>query len=78
MFVRDVVMILFHPNPVEKGFWGRINLQAATAQYYFTKESLMQILMHEMKYKGNKSLGIYLGRLMGEQIIQSERFTGIE
>ena len=68
----------FQTNPVEKGFWGRINLQAATAQYYFTKESLMQILMHEMKYKGNKSLGIYLGRLMGEQIIQSERFTGIE
>lgn len=68
----------FQSNPVEKSFWGRLSLNAATAQYYFTKESLMQILLHELKYKGNKDLGFYLGRLMGEQIIQSERFTGIE
>src|SRR5690606_20675533 len=68
----------FQSNPVEKSFWGRLSLKAATAQYYFTKESLMQILLHELKYKGNRELGFYLGRLMGEQIIQSERFTGIE
>ena len=68
----------FQSNPVEKSFWGRLSIQAVTAQYYFTKESLMQILLHELKYKGNRELGIYLGRLMGEQIIQSERFTGIE
>ena len=68
----------FLSNPVEKSFWGRMPLNAATAQYYFTKESLMQILLHELKYKGNRELGFYLGRLMGEQIIQSERFAGIE
>ncbi|MBA2500727.1 MAG: ComF family protein [Chitinophagaceae bacterium] len=68
----------FQSNPVEKNFWGRLSIQAATAQYYFTKESLMQILLHELKYKGNRALGIYLGRLMGEQIIQSERFAGLE
>ena len=57
-----------HPNnPVEKIFWGRLPLVAATAQYYFTKESLMQHLMHQFKYKGNKELGIQLGRMMGEQ-----------
>ena len=49
-------------NPVEKKFWGRINLQQATAQYYFTRESLMQHLMHQFKYKGNKDLGFQLGR----------------
>lgn len=64
-----------HPsNPVEKLFWGRILLTGATAQFYFTKESLMQHLMHQFKYKGNKELGLQWGRMMGEQIKKSGRF----
>lgn len=64
-----------HPdNPVEKSFWGRLPLNGATAQFYFTKESLMQHLMHQFKYKGNRELGIQLGRMMGEQIMNSGRF----
>ena len=65
-----------HPNnPVEKLFWGRLPLVGATAQFYFTKESLMQHLMHQLKYKGNKELGLQLGRIMGEQIKKSGRFN---
>jgi predicted amidophosphoribosyltransferase len=46
-----------HPdNPVEKMFWGRLSIIHATAQYYFTKESLMQRLMHQGKYRV-RSLG---------------------
>lgn len=56
----------WHPsNPAEKMFWGRLPLQSAGATYYFTKESLVQHLMHQLKYKGNKELGIQLGMLMG-------------
>lgn len=65
-----------HPeNPVEKIFRGRIKIHAASAQYYFTKESLMQHLMHQFKYKENKELGLQLGRLMGEQIKKSNRIA---
>lgn len=65
-----------HPNnPVEKTFWGRLPLVGATAQYYFTKESLMQHLMHQFKYKNNRELGLQLGRMMGEQIKKSGRFA---
>ena len=65
-----------HPNnPVEKKFWGRLQLVAATAQYYFTKESLMQLLMHQFKYKNNKDLGLQLGRMMGESLKRSNRFN---
>jgi len=64
-----------HPgNPVEKIFWGRLPLLGATAQFYFTKESLMQHLMHQFKYKNNKDLGLQLGRIMGEQLKRSGRF----
>lgn len=65
-------------NPVEKHFWGRIAVSTATSQYYFTKESLMQHLMHQLKYKGNKELGLFLGRLIGSQLLQTDRFLGID
>ena len=61
-------------NPVEKKFWGRLPFQQATAQYYFTRESLMQHLMHQFKYKKNKELGFQLGKLMGESLKNSGRF----
>ncbi len=68
-----------HPgNPVEKMFWGRLPLVHATAQFYFTKESLMQRLMHQLKYRGNKELGLQLGRLMGISIRESSRFKDID
>lgn len=64
----------FPNNPVEKKFWGRLPLQGATAQYYFTGNSLMQQLMHQFKYRGNKELGLQLGRMMGQSIKRSGRF----
>jgi len=68
-----------HPdNPVEKIFWGRLPLVNATAQYYFSKESLMQHLMHQLKYKGNKDLGRQLGRLIGNDLVQTDRFNEID
>jgi ComF family protein len=66
---------LFPDNPVEKKFWGRLPVQQSMAQYYFTRESLIQRLMHQFKYKRNKELGIQLGRMMGESINKSRRFS---
>lgn len=62
-------------NPVENLFWGRLPLNGATAQFYFTKESLMQHLMHQFKYKGDKEIGLQFGRMMGEQLKKAERFA---
>jgi ComF family protein len=65
-------------NPVEKIFWGRLPIVSATAQYYFTKESLMQHLMHQLKYKGNNELGKQLGRLMGYDLQNTTRFNKVD
>jgi predicted amidophosphoribosyltransferase len=64
----------FIDNPVEKRFYGRLPLVSATAHYYFTKNSLVSHLVHQVKYKGNRELGIQLGRLMGDSIRSSGRF----
>ena len=65
-------------NPIEKIFWGRLPIISATAQYYFIKESLMQHLMHQLKYKGNKELGKQLGRLMGHDLQKTSRFSRVD
>jgi ComF family protein len=65
-------------NPVAKIFWGRLPVRHATAQYFFSKGSLMQNLMHDLKYKGNKDLGLALGRLMGAQLAASNHFETID
>lgn len=66
--------VRYAANPVEKIFWGRLPLRAATAQYYFTKGSLMQEILHHLKYKGHQDLGVQLGRMMGESLFHSGRF----
>jgi len=52
-------------NPVEKTFWGRIPLLYASSYLYFSKDSIVQQLMHQFKYKGNLDIGIYFGKKMG-------------
>ncbi len=69
---------LHENSPVEKIFWGRVALTHATAQYYYTKDSLMQRLMHRFKYRGEEELGIYLGRLMGQSLGATNRFDAID
>ncbi len=65
-------------NPIEKTFYGRMKIENAGAGFYFTKESLLQHLLIQLKYKGNKDLGIYLGKLLGYQILASKRFNEID
>lgn len=65
-------------NPVEKYFWGRIPLQAASSQFYFSKEFLIQHLIHQLKYKGDTKIGFYLGELMGKTLLKSDRFKAID
>jgi ComF family protein len=68
-----------HPeNPIEKKFWGRIPLVAAGSLYYFTKESLIQNLIFDLKYKDNQTAGFYLGQLLGLQLLKTNRFDDVD
>jgi ComF family protein len=65
-------------NPIEKIFWGRTNIQSAGALLFFTKDSLVQTLITQLKYHHNKKVGILFGRLMGEAIAAEEKFKQID
>jgi ComF family protein len=65
-------------NPLEKIFWGRIPLLAAHSEFYFAKETLIQELIHQLKYKGNQAIGYFLGELMGKSLLNSNRFKNLD
>ena len=69
---------LHSANPVEKIFWGRVPLVSAASYLYFTKDSLLQRLLHAFKYKNNKEIGSHLGRCMGKTFLQSNRFSHLD
>ena len=68
----------FASNPVEKIFWGRVEIQAAAAHVYFTNGSSIQQSLHLLKYKKRKQVGEYFGIRMGMAIRQSNRFSQCE
>ena len=65
-------------NPVEKTFYGRLDIQSAGAAFYFTKDSLVQHLITELKYSDNPDIGMYLGKLTAFQIQKAERFNSLD
>ena len=38
----------------------------------------MQQLVHQLKYKGNKEMGTYMGELMGWALLESKRFESVD
>lgn len=69
---------LVENNPVEKIFRGRTNIKAATSQFYFSKGFVVQQLIHQLKYKGNKEVGHFMGMLMGRSLLEAERFKNLD
>lgn len=65
-------------NPVERMFWGRLPVTSAMAAFYFSKGNVIQQLIHQLKYKNNREIGIYLGKLIAELIIGSNRFMDVD
>ena len=65
-------------NIIEKVFWGRGKITAAGAGLFFTKDSIVQILIFELKYKQNKKAGWLLGRIIGSSIQYLDRFNTID
>lgn len=64
-------------NPVERMLWGRLPVIFATSYAWFAKSSIIQNLLHDMKYRGNKEIGLYFGRRMGDAFITTEWFRDV-
>ena len=65
-------------NPIEKIFWGRVPVHSAAAYYSFTQGSKVRHLIHELKYRGQRQVGVSIGELYGHELKQSEYFNTID
>jgi ComF family protein len=65
-------------NPVEKIFYGRLKIEQAGSAFYFNKNAIIQNAIVQLKYKSNQNAGIFLGKLLGERIANSNRFKDVD
>ncbi|PJJ83876.1 ComF family protein [Mucilaginibacter auburnensis] len=71
----------FHLQPenvVAQQFWGKLNIEAAYAMYYFSKGGKVQNLLHHLKYKNMPQIGNVLGVMAGDQLTKNDRFKHID
>ena len=59
-------------NPIERIFWGKVELESASALLYFKKGGIAQRLMHALKYQGNYQVGVLLGELFAQTIQEGQ------
>ncbi len=69
---------LVNENPVKKVFYGRVKIEKATALLHFRKKSGVQHLIHDLKYRGYREIGKYLGKWMGEELSSTDWFNEID
>ncbi len=69
---------LDNENPIAKIFWGRINIHSASAMYGFNKGGKVQHLIHQLKYKGQKEVGVAVGKIYGHELKQHENFKTVD
>jgi len=55
-----------------------LNIEHAGSAFYFTKDSVIQNTIVQLKYKSNQKAGIFLGKLLGYELINSKRFDDID
>ena len=65
-------------NPVSRLFWGRVPVEHAASYYFFEKGSRFRVLIHKMKYRGQKELGYELGKIYGAELRSSNFYHGLD
>lgn len=68
----------FGENPVERRMWERVGIVAAASLCFYRKEGGYAELIKRVKYGGDRALGLYLGRMLGERMREGGRFGDIQ
>ena len=65
-------------NDMKRILYGRVHLQHATALFYFSKKSIVQELLHNLKYRGHESISTFLGQWLGQELSSSNSYEDID
>ncbi len=58
-------------SPLAKLFWGRIDMDWVTSGFIYERESKLQKLIHDLKYRGSADTGVELGKMLGTELINN-------
>lgn len=67
-----------NPEFIKKIFYGRVQLENATALLHFSKKGLVQELLHNLKYRGHEQIGEFLGNWLGGELQNIESYKAID
>ena len=76
--LHDLPVTNYHldnENPVKKVFYGRVKIEKATSLLHFRKKAGVQHLIHDLKYRGHREIGTYLGKWLGEELSMLPDYT---
>ncbi len=79
--IHDIPKTNYHlmpDNQLEKRFWGKVPVCRGASYYFFHKGSPFQKLLHELKYKGNKEIGVIMGKLAAGELLNSPDFCSVD
>ncbi len=65
-------------NRAARQLWGRLPCNAVMALLYFNKGSRVQNIIHNLKYKGRKDLGIRMGKMLAEKLLMNTSCLDID
>jgi competence protein ComFC len=65
-------------NVVVKTFWGRGNIDAGTALFYYQKNTVVQEILHALKYKKRTEVATVFGAEMGKLVAENEGLIACE
>ncbi len=63
-------------NPVDRIFYGRINIEKASSFLFFTEKGIVQQLIHNLKYRNQEQIGNFLGDWYGFLLRDSNELKG--
>lgn len=63
---------------IEKVFYGRAKIENIASLFVFEKDSLVQNLIHNLKYRGQEKIGVELGNWLGEELSQIITYQSID
>jgi predicted amidophosphoribosyltransferase len=77
-----LVKTFFHlyqeATEADKLFWGRVQLKVTYAHFYLRKNSAIQTLLFNLKYKNNPQIGWYFGEEIGRCLIKIDALNNAE
>lgn len=79
--VHDLPIITYNEvtqKMLQAVFYGRIPISQVFSFLYYTKHGITQKLIHDLKYKNQQEIGVFLGRWMAHELREISLFNEVD